>query len=97
MLSDQQAFFKELRESVGGMVQAKKTPEQVRDSLNQLKADLGAKPQIARYVTGFGVSFADQVDKVYNEMTGKHLPASQKTALHSRREHAHDHGLEIIA
>ena len=97
LLADQQAFFRELRESIGALVRAKKTPEQIRDGLNQLKEALRAKPQIARYVTGFGVSFTDQVDKVYNEMTGKHLPAGQKTALDSRRQHAHDHGLEIIA
>ena len=97
LLADQQAFFRELRESVGALVRAKKTPEQIRDAVNQLKEDLRTKAQISRYVTGFGVSFADQVEKVYNEMTGNHLPAAQKTALDSRRRHAHEHGLDIIA
>ena len=97
LLGAQQAFFRALREHVGALVQAKKTPEQVRDTINQMKADLAANPRIARYVTGFGISFVDQVEKVYNELTGKHLPAAQKTSRAARRRHAHDHGLEVVA
>jgi cyclase len=93
-LNDQQKYFRSLREEVGKLVKAKKTPEQVRDSVGQITAALKADASIARYAERPIVA---QVDKVYEEMTGKKLPASQKVAsrdardLHARA-HGHHHG-----
>ena len=85
------------KEAGADAVVAKDNNAENPTGINRMKEELRAKPQIARYVTGFGVSFADQVDKVYHEMTGMHLPSAQKTAFDSRRQHAHDHGLDMIA
>jgi len=95
VLDDQQVFFHSLRERVGTLVQAKKTPEQVRDGVEQIAAELSANAQIARYVSKR--SLANQVEKVYAEMTGKRFPAQQKTAKSARAWHAHAHGLDHLA
>ena len=96
LLADQQAFFKTLRERVAALVRARKTPEQVRSGVDQMKAEIAAIPQVARYVRGFGVPFITQVEKVYTEMTGKTFPAAQKTARAARDMHAHHHGLDLV-
>ncbi|HWP42970.1 MAG TPA: MBL fold metallo-hydrolase, partial [Blastocatellia bacterium] len=95
MLDDQQAFFKTLRERVGGMVRAKKSPREIRDSIEGLRKELSGIAQIARYVSVR--SLPSQVEKVYTELTGQSLPESQKTARDIRRWHAHAHGLEHLA
>jgi glyoxylase-like metal-dependent hydrolase (beta-lactamase superfamily II) len=99
LLGDQQAFFSALREKVGALVRAKKSPEQIRGSLEQIRAEIGANQRIKRYLAqGPGiVSFAGQAEKVLMEMTGKGFPAQQKTAQNDRRQHAHSHGLSITA
>ena len=96
LLTDQQSFFRALRERVAALVRAKKTPEQVKSGVDQMKAEIAALPQIGRYVRGFGVPFASQVEKVYTEMTGKTFPAAQKTAQAARDHHAHQHGLDLL-
>jgi glyoxylase-like metal-dependent hydrolase (beta-lactamase superfamily II) len=93
LLADQQMFFKSLRESVGKQVKAKKTPQQVKDAVMQISAELKANAQIARYV---GTQFAGQVEKVYTEMTGQKFPETPKTSHAAKEWHAHDHGLELI-
>jgi len=95
LLADQQAFFRSLRERVALLVKSKKTPEQVRDSIEQVRADLTANKQIARYV-GKDM-FASQVEKVYTELTGKKFPEAKKTAQAAREWHAHQHGLGQLA
>ena len=95
LLNEQQAFFKSLRERVGALVQAKKTPEQIRDTVPQISAELSANPQIARYVSKG--SLANQVEKVLTEMTGQRFPAPQKVGRAARDWHAHAHGLSVIA
>jgi glyoxylase-like metal-dependent hydrolase (beta-lactamase superfamily II) len=94
VLDDQQSFFQSLREQVGAMVKAKKTPEQVRDGVEQIAAELSAKAQIARYINKR--SLANQVEKVYAEMTGKRFPVAQKTAQAARSWHARAHGLSEL-
>jgi len=74
---------------VGKLVKAKKTPEQVRDSVEQVKAALKADASIARYADR---STLEHVDKVYEEMTGKKLPAAQKASRQARDLHAQAHG-----
>jgi glyoxylase-like metal-dependent hydrolase (beta-lactamase superfamily II) len=95
MLDDQQAFFRALRERVGAQVKARKTPEQVRDSLDQVFGAITANKQIARYANR-GLLRA-QMEKVYEEMTGKKFPAAAKTAMEHRHFHARQHGLDVVA
>jgi glyoxylase-like metal-dependent hydrolase (beta-lactamase superfamily II) len=95
MIDDQQAFFKVLREQVGSLVRAKKSGQEVRDSIEKIRAELAGSAQIARYVSLS--SLPSQVEKVYTEMTGQQLPESKKTAQDTRLWHAHAHGLERLA
>ncbi len=95
VLADQQKFFKSLREQVRALVKAKKSGQQVRDSIERISASLAADAQIARYV-GKGNGFAAQVEKVYTEITGQQLPAAKKVASSARRWHALSHGLESL-
>ena len=95
VLADQQRFFKALRDQVGALVKAKKSPQQVRDAIDLMNTTLAADAQIARYV-GKGDGFAAQVEKVYTEMTGQQLPAVKKVAQAARGWHALSHGLESL-
>jgi cyclase len=94
LLGDQQAFFRLLREKVGSLVKARKTPQQVRESVEQIRSDLIATKQIERYVSK--QSLPSQVEKVYVEMTGKPFPEAKKTA-DARSWHARQHGLDRLA
>ena len=96
LLSDQQAFFKALREQVNALVKARKTSEQVKSDVNRMKGEIAANGQYGKYAKGLGVSFEDQVEKVYHEMTGKNFPETQRTGHDSRIHHAHSHGTELI-
>jgi cyclase len=96
VLADQQRFFQSLRERVGALVSAKKSGEEVRDSIDKINATLAADARIARYV-GKGGGFAAQVEKVYTEMTGQQLPAAKKVARAARDWHAMSHGLVSLA
>jgi hypothetical protein len=77
-------------------VNAKKSGEEVRNSIDEINATLAADAQIARYV-GKGGGFAAQVEKVYTEMTGQQLPAAKKVARAARDRHALSHGLDSLA
>ncbi|MGH9835999.1 MAG: MBL fold metallo-hydrolase [Blastocatellia bacterium] len=89
VLGDQQKYFRAVREEVGKLVKAKKTPEQIRDSAEQVKAALKADASIARYADR---AMLAHIEKVYHEMTGKKLPAAQKAAREARDLHAMAHG-----
>jgi cyclase len=92
MLGNQQAFFVALREQVGALVRAKRTAQQVRDSVDKIGSALAAKSTVSRYVQGKDL-LASQIEKVYTEMTGEHFPAAQKAARAARDWHAYAHGL----
>jgi cyclase len=92
LLSDQQAFFKTLREQVGALVQAKKSAQEVQEAVKSIEAAIVANERIKRYSGG---GLATQVEKVYFEMTGEKFPAAQKTAQAARRLHAVAHGLQL--
>jgi glyoxylase-like metal-dependent hydrolase (beta-lactamase superfamily II) len=94
MLADQQMFFRTLREKVGALVKGKKSAEEVRNSVEQIRGEITGNKQIARYA---GTMFASQVEKAYQEMTGKKFPEAKKTARAAREWHAHQHGLEGLA
>jgi cyclase len=93
LLAEQQKFFKTLRERVGALVKARKTAEQIRDSVEQIGKELKDDPSIARYV---GNSLSAQADKVYRELTGGKFPESKKSARDARHLHAHAHGHDLI-
>jgi len=95
VLGDQQRYFRSLREEVGKLVKAKKSPEQVRDSADAVKAALKADKSIERYAG----NVLSHIDKVFQEMTGKKLPpAAQKASLEARDLHAiaHGHNRDVV-
>ena len=87
MVEDQQLFFKQLREQVGALVQAKKSAREILESVPRVGEGLKSQPQINRYV---GDGLAAQVEKVYQEMTGEKFPDT-KTAQAARNLHRHAH------
>ncbi len=90
VLDDQQRYFTSLRDAVGKLVTAKKRPEQVRDSVDQIRAELSMDQRIARYI---GKDFfAAQAEKVFTEMTGMKFPGAQNQVEIARLQHAHHHG-----
>lgn len=96
VLDDQQAFFKALREQVGTLM-AKNEPEDAKGQIEAIRASLKANAQIARYVSergpGDGDSFPSQVEKVYQELTGKRFAALAHEQQLARNAHARSHGL----
>jgi glyoxylase-like metal-dependent hydrolase (beta-lactamase superfamily II) len=95
VLDDQQAFFRALREQVGALM-AERTPEEAKGRIESIRATLKGNEQIARYVSERGAgedSFASQVGKVYEELTGKKLAALMNERQFARHAHARSHGL----
>jgi cyclase len=88
LLGDQQAFFVELRKQVKRY--ARKSPDQVKAAVEQIKAALQKQERIAGYVGG---SISAQVEKVYVEMGGKPFSASKFTS-DDHQQHAQAHGRE---
>ena len=95
VLEDQQAFFHELRETVGARVQAKKSAKEIYEAIPQIREELTAKTPISRYVDKNGL--AAQVEKVYSEMTGHGFPAELKATHAARIQHRHSHAIVNLA
>jgi len=93
MLDDQQMFFTRLREQVSALVTAKKTPREVYASIGQIRGTLAGEAKIARYVSKDGIS--DQVEKVYQELTGNTFPDDVKAGKSARLRHAQAHALDL--
>jgi glyoxylase-like metal-dependent hydrolase (beta-lactamase superfamily II) len=93
VLDDQQAFFKALREQVG-RVMAQKDPADAKAQIESVRAELKSNAQIARYVSerGSGDGFPSQVEKVYQELTGKKFAALGYEQRLARKSHARSHG-----
>ena len=93
VLDDQQTFFKALREQVGA-VMAGRPPEEAKTQVEFIRATLKRSPQIARFVgaAGSNDSFRSQVQKVYEELTGKSLAALKHEPQLARQAHARSHG-----
>ncbi len=95
VLDDQQAFFKALREQVGALM-ADRSPEEAKAQIEPVRAKLKSNLQIARYVGERGTGwdpFPSQVQKVYEELSGKKLAALVHAPQMARRTHARSHGL----
>jgi glyoxylase-like metal-dependent hydrolase (beta-lactamase superfamily II) len=71
ILADQQAYFVALRRAVQALIDAKKTPAEVKAAAPELEAALKKDPQIARYVQA---SVLGHLEKVYTELGGQPLP-----------------------
>jgi cyclase len=91
LLEDQQMYFAQLRERVGALVQAKKSPREIYQSMDQIRGELVALARIARYVSKDGLPA--QVEKVCKEMTGQGFPEDVKAAKAARLRHRHAHSL----
>jgi cyclase len=89
VLEEQLAFFVELRKQV--KKHSRKTPEQVKAAVNEIKTSLLKNNAIARYV---GDSFPAQVEKVYIEMGGKPFQ-TKAAALDQHHLHALSHGKKL--
>ncbi len=93
LLNDQQEYFRQLRERVGTLVSARKSSEEIRKSIEPMRADLSAIPRISRYVSPGG--FAAHVAKIYEELTGNQLPPASRPVAQARLHHARAHGLAL--
>lgn len=92
ILEDQQAFFQALWDGVG-LTMAKEAPEAARARIEALRAEIRANPRISRYASGKGWDpFAEQVGKVYEEITGRKLGLPPQADRGARERHARAHG-----
>lgn len=71
VIADQQSYFIELRRGVQALIDARKTPAEVRAAIPALAAALKTKPNIARFVPG---NLNVPVEKAYAELKGQPLP-----------------------
>jgi glyoxylase-like metal-dependent hydrolase (beta-lactamase superfamily II) len=71
VIADQQSYFIELRRGVQALIDAKKSPEEVKAAAPELAAELKKNPHIARYVQG---NLLGHFEKVYAELSGQSLP-----------------------
>jgi cyclase len=94
VLDDQQAFFKALQEQVHSRM-SDAGPDEVKAQIESIRSALKANSQVARYVSDRGSrdGFPSQVQKVYQELTGKKLAAILEEPHRARHEHARSHGV----
>ena len=71
IIADQQAYFIALRAAVKALVEANKTPADVKAALPDIAAEIKKNPHIARYVPA---NLTAHVQKVYSEFGGPALP-----------------------
>jgi cyclase len=92
LLEDQQLFFKTLWDKVGAQL-SKLSPEEARGRVESLRAEIQTEPRIARYASGTSYDpFAEQVAKVYEEITGRRMRSSADLRHQGRERHARAHG-----
>jgi cyclase len=97
VLDDQQAFFKALQDEVGSHL-ANTDPHEAQTQIEAIRSRLKANAQVARYVGSpepRGDLFASQVQKVYEELTGKKLAGLRHDPQQARHFHARAHGLAL--
>jgi glyoxylase-like metal-dependent hydrolase (beta-lactamase superfamily II) len=97
VLDDQRAFFEALVEHVEERM-APRSPEEARSQVEPIRASLRGNPQIARYVGEAGAEwdpFPSQVEKVYQEQSGRRLTSVVEPPPDARRAHARAHGLAL--
>ena len=94
VLDDQQAFFKVLQDQAHSRL-LNASPEEAKARIEEIRKTMKGNAQIARYVSDGGKDdgFPSQVQKVYEELTGKKLSAFADVGHSARRTHAHSHGV----
>jgi glyoxylase-like metal-dependent hydrolase (beta-lactamase superfamily II) len=96
VIEDQQAFFRAMQELVERRL-APLPAEVARKAVEPLRAELQRNARIARYVhsgkSGGWDPFPSQVEKVYEELTGKTLAETWERGRRASLEHARAHGL----
>ena len=99
VLDDQQAFFKALLQQVGATM-TNRPPEEAKAQIESIRVMLKSNAQIARFVSDRGAGsddgFPSQVEKVYEELTGKKLALLMHEPHRARHAHARSHGLESV-
>ena len=84
-----------MRDEVGALMAAR-APEDAKAQIESVRATLKGNAQIARFVGQRGTGwdpFPAQVEKVYQELTGKKLAALMREPQLARHAHARAHGL----
>lgn len=87
-MSDQQAFFKALREQVGAL-KAERAPEKVKAQIESIRATLKRNAQIARFVGEPGAGwdpFPSQVEKVETLLQRRRLDVQLTVAGKTSRQ-----------
>jgi cyclase len=74
VLEDQQNYFKSLMAETKKLVDAGKSPAEVKAAVDTIKETLRKNERIARYIGQF---FPAQVEKAHTELTGKAFPGAQ--------------------
>jgi hypothetical protein len=82
-----------LRGAVGALIKSGKSARDVYGAVREIQVGLTSNVQIARYVGKDGI--AEQVEKVYVEMTGQGFPEDIKAPKSARHRHAQAHALEV--
>jgi len=75
---------------------AERAPEEAKAQIESIRATLKGNAQIGRFVGERGAGwdpFSSQVEKVYEELTGKKLAALMHEPLLARHARARSHGL----
>ena len=93
VLDDQKMFFKVLQEQVHSRL-GDASPDVAKARVEEIRKTMKANTQVARFVSDGGKEdgFPSQVQKVYEELTGKKLSAFLDQGHMARRSHAHSHG-----
>jgi glyoxylase-like metal-dependent hydrolase (beta-lactamase superfamily II) len=73
LLDNQLAYFKALQDEVGKLVAAGKSAGEIKKEVPNIKAAISSNGRIARFIPS---RFANQVEKVFTEMTGNKFPAA---------------------
>ena len=93
MLDDQKMFFKVLQEQVHSRL-GDASPDVAKARVEEIRKTMKANTQVARFVSDGGKEdgFPSQVQKVYEELTGKKLSVLADHGNVARRSHAYSHG-----
>ena len=89
LVSEQQAFFVELRKAVKKYFSRK--PDEMKSAAEKIRTDLSRNQKIAKYVGDF---LPAQIEKAYTEMGGKPFLA-KPAAQDDHTQHAQAHGAQV--
>lgn len=92
LLEDQRLFFVELRKQGRMLRESHKSPAEAQAQVERIRGNLMRQERIKRYV---GDMLAAQIEQVYVEAGGMPFPP-RSAAAGAHREHARDHGTELL-